>query len=193
MKALVLNGAKSGDPDLRVAEAALERELEAAGWEVGAVLLHRVKLAYCTGCFECWTKTPGECKTKDSAGDIARAMMASDLTVFLTPVTFGGYSSQLKKALDRLICLVSPFFQRIDGEVHHKKRYDDYPSLLGLGVLDEPDGEEERIFSTLVERNAINVHAPDHASLVLYRGMDVETTAHLLRPFVERFAVEEAV
>ncbi|MDX1624038.1 MAG: NAD(P)H-dependent oxidoreductase [Gemmatimonadota bacterium] len=192
MRALVLNGAKSGDDDLRAAEAALERELAAAGWEVGAVLLHRIMLAWCTGCFECWTKTPGECKTKDSAGDIARAMMASDLTVFLTPVTFGGYSSPLKKALDRLICLVSPFFQRIDGEVHHRKRYDRYPSLLGVGVLDEPDGEEERIFSTLVERNAINVHAPDHASLVLYHGTGRETAETLLRPFVERFTVRES-
>lgn len=191
MRALILNGGAAGDADLAVAQAALERALEGAGWETGAVVLHGVDLAYCTGCFECWTKTPGECKTKDAAPDISRALIASDLAVFLTPITFGGYSSQLKKALDRMICLVSPFFGRVEGETHHLKRYDDYPSLFGVGVLPDSDPAEERIFATLVERNAINMHSPTHASAVLYRGMDEAATRRALEPFVGRFVLAE--
>jgi len=103
----------------------------------------------------------------DSAREIARRFIQSDLVVFLTPLTFGGYSSGLKKALDRIICLVSPLFMRIDGEVHHRPRYERYPRLLGLGVLRQADDESEGIFHTLVSRNAINMHAPAQGSAVI--------------------------
>lgn len=124
------------------------------------------------------------CKTRDAARDVAAEMIASDLVVLLTPVTFGGYSSHLKKALDRSICLVSPFFTRIDGEVHHRRRYARYPALLGVGWLPEPDLEEERIFGSLVARNALNLHAPRHASRVVYAGQDA---AGILRPMLAWF------
>jgi multimeric flavodoxin WrbA len=92
------------------------------------------------------------------------------VVVFLTPVTFGGYSSELKEAVDRLIPLVLPCFRTIDGEVHHVRRYDRYPSLLGLGLLPEPDAEQERIFRAVIERNAINMHAPSFGVSYLYEG-----------------------
>lgn len=185
-KALILNGGAPGDEDLARVQEALEIELGSLDWESEAYVLHSVPVAYCTGCFECWTKTPGVCKTKDAGRDIARSMIGSDLTVFITPVTFGGYSSELKKAIDRVICLVSPFFARIRGEVHHEARYDRYPSLLGLGVLPEPDEEEEWIFHSLVARNALNAHAPSHASHVLYRGEPVESMREILGPILAR-------
>jgi multimeric flavodoxin WrbA len=130
--------------------------------------LRNIPLAFCQGCFECWTRSPGLCKTDGDAGrEIAAAMIASDLTVCLTRVTFGGYSSEIKKALDRMIGLVSPFFRRIEGEVHHRTRYRSYPSLAVVGITSEPDLEEERIFRTLVARNARNMDSPAHAASVL--------------------------
>jgi multimeric flavodoxin WrbA len=111
-------------------------------------------------------QTPGECLIDDRAREIARAYVGSDVVVFFTPVTFGGYSSELKKALDRIICVVSPFFARIDGEVHHEPRYRRYPRLLAVGVQPRPDRESEEIFTTLVARSAINMHAPKHAAAV---------------------------
>lgn len=93
------------------------------------------KIAYCLGCFECWTKTPGRCRIADDGQAIAQAIIHSDLVIYLTPITFGGYSSALKMAVDRTICLISPFFTKINGEVHHRKRYAHYPSLLGIGLL----------------------------------------------------------
>jgi hypothetical protein len=110
------------------------------------------------------------CRIDDTGRSVAASLINSDLVVYLTPVTFGGYSSELKKALDRSICLILPFFTRIDGEVHHQPRYECYPSLLGLGVLPAPDLEQERIFARLVERNAINLHAPSSAAAFAYRN-----------------------
>jgi multimeric flavodoxin WrbA len=164
VNALVLNGALRGDDGLTPIEQAISGALSLRGWSVERVHLRDLTIAYCQGCFDCWVKTPGVCKTKDAAGDVTRAIVRSDLLVLLSPVTLGGYSSELKKALDRSIGIVSPFFTRISGEVHHKKRYARYPSLLAVGVVREPDPEEQRIFSALVTRNAVNFHAPVHVT-----------------------------
>jgi multimeric flavodoxin WrbA len=121
------------------------------------------KIAFCTGCFGCWIKTPGECVINDAGRAITREFIESDLAVFLTPVTFGGYSAELKKALDRLIPILSPFFITIDGESHHKKRYKHYPRLAVIGLLPAADAEAATVFQTLVSRNAINMHTPAFA------------------------------
>ena len=130
-----------------------------------------VPLAHCQGCFECWTTTPGLCKTEGDAGrEITAALIKSDLLVILTPVTFGGYSSEIKKVMDRIICLVLPFFRRVEGEVHHSRRYPSYPAMAAIGVLGAPDEEQARIFRSLVERNARNMDCPVTAVSVLPAG-----------------------
>ena len=169
MRALILNGALAGDEGLRPIEEALGSALSARGCAVERIRLRDVFIAYCKGCFDCWVKTPGVCATKDGAGAITRAMARSDLVVLLSPITFGGYSSELKKVLDRSIGIVSPFFIRLHGEVHHKPRYARYPALLAIGVTEDRDPEEAQIFARLVERNAINYHAPAHVAAIVTR------------------------
>ncbi len=169
MRALVLNGALSGDEGLVPIEEALGATLGRWGWEVERVRLREVLVAYCKGCFDCWVKTPGVCATNDDAGAITRTMARSDLVALISPITFGGYSSELKKLLDRSIGIVSPFFTRVDGEVHHKPRYTHYPALLAIGVTGDRDPEEAQIFARLVGRNAINFHAPAHVVSIVSR------------------------
>ena len=172
INATILNGALPGDDFIDAVGVALHMHLQAEGWTVTPWTLRNEKIAYCLGCFECWTKTPGLCRIDDAGRDIAASMIGSDLTIYLTPITFGGYSSALKKAVDRAICLVSPFFTHIDGEVHHHARYDRYPAIVGVGVLPAPHPAQEQIFRTLIGRNAINLHAPEHDSMVLYRSQE---------------------
>ena len=77
------------------------------------------------------------------------------------------YSSQLKKAMDRYACpLLLPFFQKINGEVHHSIRYDKNPKLVAVGVLPGPDEESENNFSTLMSRNGINLHTTAVSNIV---------------------------
>jgi multimeric flavodoxin WrbA len=177
MQAIILNGALPGDSYVDAVGAGLHLALTDGGWQATYHTLRDEKVAYCLGCFECWTKTPGVCRIDDDGRRLAAALIASDLAVYLTPVTFGGYSSELKKYVDRSIPLVSPFFTRIYGEVHHHARYARYPSLVAVGVLPEPDPAQERIFAALIERNAINLHAPFHSSLVVYRGQQPDAAA----------------
>jgi multimeric flavodoxin WrbA len=174
MRALILNGALPGDNELTPIEQSLDGALSIRGWAVDRFQLRDLTIVYCQGCFDCWLKTPGVCKVKDKAPQVTRALCQADLLVLLSPVTFGGYSSELKKALDRSIGIVSPFFTRIGGEVHHKPRYTRYPSLLGVGVVRDTDAEEERIFRALVTRNAINFHSPSHLAAIVRRDDEPE-------------------
>jgi multimeric flavodoxin WrbA len=95
----------------------------------------------------------------DDNRQIAAAVVNSDLMVYLSPVTFGGYSSTLKGMVDHLIQNVSPFFALVDGETHHRKRYKGNPDLLAVGWMETPDAYSEAAFRHLVQRNAVNWHA----------------------------------
>ena len=170
-RTLVLNGALAGDDTLEPVEEALLALLREERSEIRRYAMRDVPLAHCQGCFECWTTSPGLCKTEGDAGRaIAAAMIQSDLVVILTPVTFGGYSSEIKKAMDRIICLALPFFRRVDGEVHHRMRYPRSPALAAIGVMAAPDEEEARVFRSLVERNTLNMDCPVTAVCVLPAG-----------------------
>lgn len=189
MKAVILDGSLNGEPAASRVRGLVAGELEARGWDVQPFTLREMKIRPCIGCFGCWVQTPGECLMDDAAREIAPAIIGSDLVIYLTPVTFGGYSSELKKALDRNICLILPFFTKIDGEIHHKPRYDRYPRLLGLGLLPEADAESERIFKTLVGRNAINMHAPAHAAGVILGSLAAEETRAEIQALLEAVEV----
>jgi multimeric flavodoxin WrbA len=168
VKAIILNGARNNDNALDSIHDIIVDELTDIGWEVTSYALRKHTIGHCVGCFGCWIKTPGICRFNDDAREIARQFIQSDLSVLYTPVTFGGYSAELKKALDRaLLCLVSPFFMKINGEVHHKPRYVRYPRLMGVGVLPHADKESEKIFKTVVKRNALNFHSPAHIAGVI--------------------------
>ena len=114
---------------------------------------------------------PGRCPVADASELVARGVIGSDLAVLFSPLAFGCWHSTLKKALDRMIGLLSPFFDG-SGLTRHKPRYRRYPAMLGVGWLPAPDVEAEAVFARLVEHNAYNLHAKAHASLVLMGHME---------------------
>ncbi|MFC2108839.1 flavodoxin family protein [Candidatus Bipolaricaulota bacterium] len=165
--ALILDGRIGedavADQSLELAKAwLLERN-----WSVTALRLGELDIAPCIGCFGCWIKTPGECVIDDAGREVTRNIVGSDLVVYLTPIQFGGYSYELKKALDRSIPILSPLYRKVKGEVHHKKRYKLYPNVAALGWSKRHVDHEDDIFENLVRRNAINMHAPKTAVSIL--------------------------
>src|SRR5271157_3462966 len=159
MKAVFLNGSNENDLTGQHVRTALTAELEARGWEIEHVQLCETKIGNCAGDFFCWIRNPGLCNVNDANRLIAESIANSQLMVYLTPITFGGYSSNLKKMVDHQIQNVLPLFQQINGETHHQKRYPSYPDFLAIGWMDHPDAQSESIFKHLVYRNAINFYA----------------------------------
>ena len=159
MKAIILNGSHENDATGERVKAALLAELQAGGWEVEHILLRERKIGNCAGDFFCWVRSPGICNVDDDNREIAEAVVQSDLMIYLTPVTFGGYSSALKRMVDHQIQNVSPFFSKVNGETHHQKRYPKYPDFLAVGWLERPDPQAEAVFRQLAGRNAVNFFA----------------------------------
>ena len=173
MKASILIGSKADDSESAKIHEIMLEELKKLNWDVTSIDLEDKNIAYCTGCFGCWVQTPGECVIKDYEEIIVREMVHSDLIIYITPIVFGGYSSILKKALDRQIGRVLPYFTKINGEVHHSKRYEKQQSLLSIGLLDKHDAEKEEVFKSLVSRNAINMWSPFQRAIIYLKGEDV--------------------
>ena len=63
--ALILDGRRDDDPTLALAHDALVDGLAAGGWAVDDWTLRDDKIAWCAGCFKCWTQTPGVCAHHD--------------------------------------------------------------------------------------------------------------------------------
>jgi multimeric flavodoxin WrbA len=170
MKAIILDGSAANDLTGGRVRSVLLAKLQAQGWEVEHLLLREKKLGNCAGDFFCWIRNPGICNIDDDNRAIASAIVQSDLLVYLTPITFGGYASALKKAVDHQIQNVTPFFEQINGETHHQKRYAKYADFLTLGWLDAPDVQAEAVFRQLSQRNALNFYAQKSASGVVLAG-----------------------
>lgn len=174
MKALILNGARDARDFTNEVCEVVASVLEGGGWETDCYTLHEIKIADCSGCGGCALKTPGLCVLPDAANEIMGKQARSDLFVLLTPLTFGGYSSQLKKMLDRTMGMCIPVYRFYHGELHHALRYPRPAQLLGIGVASEYDDASARVFDLLIERTALNYHSPSFASQVLTEGQGSE-------------------
>lgn len=112
----------------------------------------------CTGCFGCWTRTPGVCVLRDRCTEMPRLMARCDTLVLVSPFVYGGFSRAVKAVLDRAIGYVQPFFRTVEGEMHHVPRYEDGFRLEAhfYGPSSEPEREVAR---RLVRANAVNYYA----------------------------------
>jgi multimeric flavodoxin WrbA len=122
--------------------------------------LNEMNLHYCTGCWSCWWKTPGKCAIKDDAERIFKSVIKSEFVVFASPIYAGFTSSLLKQITDRLIVLLHPYIEINQKEMHHKKRYDNYPKIgLILQRENDTDSEDIKIITDIYKRFAINFHS----------------------------------
>jgi len=189
--ATVLDGCQRDDRTVAVIRPALAEIFAARGLEVTSFALRDVDITPCAGDFKCWIRSPGVCAIDDANREIARSFVASEIAVLLTPLTFGGYSSDLKKALDHLVGTMTPFFTTVDGETHHPPRYPRRPRLLALATSDGHDMVGEGVFAKLVERNALNMSSPTVATAVFTREDADETIGTHVRAIVTALLEDE--
>lgn len=180
MRATILNGSQVHDSVGARVHTVLAAQLEAQGWQVEHFALCNQKIGNCAGDFFCFIRTPGVCNINDDNRLIAESLVNCDLMIYLTPVTFGGFSSVLKSMVDHQIQNISPFFARVSGETHHAKRYKKNPDLLVVGWMEENDEHSELVFRHLVQRIALNWHSKTWiADVVLANQSEVEMRASM--------------
>lgn len=130
MNILVINGSPKGERSntCQLTEAFLEGLREGGeAIETQKLMVSRMDIRPCLGCFSCWSKTPGQCCIADDMGQVIEKMLWADVTVWSFPLYFFSVPGALKNLIDRQLPMVLPFMAEDGGETgsgSHPARYD---------------------------------------------------------------------
>ena len=167
MTVVVLNGASSPTDPAHTLCTEVERQLAAQLEPVRSFQLAGYDVGHCMGEFDCFVKTPGRCRIHDEGQEIERAVHDAELVVLVTAVHYGGYAAQLKKAVDRLLPLISPFFRNAGDMTHHALRYEHRARWAAVALDNTPTPERARLFRAFAETNALNFGSPAWGAAVV--------------------------
>jgi multimeric flavodoxin WrbA/putative sterol carrier protein len=99
----------------------------AAGARIDIVKLVDFDIRDCSGCYACWTKTPGKCIHQDSMAELMIKYRSADLVVFASPLYIFSVTGIMKTFLDRLLPLLKPYLETDEsGQSYHPDRYAEY-------------------------------------------------------------------
>ncbi len=116
------------------------------------------KMHKCIGCFGCWIKTPGECIIKDGYEHLGKQLGACTELTIISKCTYGSVSPFIKNVLDRSIGYVLPYFEIIDDEMHHKKRYDNTYAITIYFYGENITDKEKETAHKFLEAVAVDFH-----------------------------------
>lgn len=143
-------------------------------------------LKHCIGCFECWTKTPGVCIQKNSdSTEFLKAIYKSDIILYVSKITFGGFSSEIKNYVDRFLPISHPDFVIKNGEMHHKPRYNKFPTICAVG-FDAKSKDSEETFIKYTKANLKNCSSVGNNfcnSIIYKNNNELETWLKNLKNF----------
>ncbi len=186
MKVVILNGIDKEYTKLNFGYDIVCEVLNEIGWKSETYMLYQKEIEYCKGCFGCWIKTPGECVIKDNMQSILKTIGNSDILVLITNLICGSYSSNLKKAMDRFLPLLTPTLKRKKGKTMHMPRYTKYPCIAGIGVMISPEQEAEKIFTNLIKHNSMHLFAPKSATTILFLGQSKEKSTTKIKDLFKK-------
>lgn len=110
----------------------------------------------CIGCFGCWIKTPGVCVIRDNYGDMGEILSKCEEITIISRCCYGGYSPFVKNVLDRGISYVHPDLVMRNGEMHHKRRYDNKFIMNIWFYGDDITEKEQETARKLIKGNEVN-------------------------------------
>lgn len=179
MKLVLLDGT-FGDGCLN-ARQVIETKYRALEYDITSYKLEDMTIAYCTGCWSCWMRTPGLCIHKDDTYLMLKSVINADLVIHFSENTLGFVTSLSKKALDKFVPLVHPYIVLDHGECHHVKRYDHYPEF-GLVFVDNVYDTEDFIKTKeIFKRAALNFKSSLSMSVMVNRdGKELAHESNLL-------------
>jgi len=104
------------------------RGMRDGGIVCDTVMLHQQRINPCSGCFSCWTKTPGHCIHHDDMADLLAREDAADLLIFAQPLYIFSVPGITKNYLDRRLPRLKPYLiAQADGTTTHPHRDEHHP------------------------------------------------------------------
>ena len=131
MKILLINGSPRGkrSNSLKLALSFIEgvKEKEDDEVVVDELVVSKMNISSCKGCFSCWKATPGACHIKDDMPLVIEKEVEADLIVWSFPLYYFNVPGILKNLIDRQLPMYLPFMSENEsggGSGSHDLRYD---------------------------------------------------------------------
>lgn len=125
MKVIAINGSPRGKRGNT--EKILENFMlgaRQAGAQAETIYLNEKKINHCTGCFGCWTATPGVCVQKDDMAELLGKIKDADVRVFATPLYYFTVTGLMKDFMDRMLPLANSEMKTGEIRDEHTARYE---------------------------------------------------------------------
>ena len=148
MNVLALNSSprSSGQSKTELLLSHLVEGMRTAGAEVEVISLRQKRINHCTGCFTCWTKTPGVCIHKDEmALELFPKWLNSDMIVYASPLYHFMVNARMKTFIERTLPALMPFLEPTGDHTTHPVRHQ-LPKVVVLSVAGFP---EDSVFDAL--------------------------------------------
>lgn len=189
MKILAVNGSPRGKRgNTHVMVDAFLNGAEEAGAEVEQIMLSKLKIKNCKGCFWCWIKTPGNCVIKDDMAPILEKLKAADVLVFATPLYVDNVTGLMKNFMDRILPLGEPYLVKDEkGECRHPARYVKTPKIAVISNCGFPEQSQFQVLHLLFSRIARNLHSEVIAEIYRGEGELLKQTGPEILPVIDKY------
>ena len=88
--------------------------------EVELVNLREKEVRFCTGCYTCWTKTPGKCVQRDDMTvELLPKFIESDLVIYASPLYQYTVNAAMKAFIERTLPAFYPYLEQSQGAFYH--------------------------------------------------------------------------
>lgn len=125
MKVLAINGSPKGEEgNTEILLKQFLKGCEEEGAEIETIYLKDKNIKHCSGCFTCWTKTPGKCIYKDDMEELLEKVAEADIMVYATPLYFYTVTGLMKDFMDRKLPLAKRDIIKVGNQYAHPKRYE---------------------------------------------------------------------
>ena len=124
MKAVAVNGSpRKGKGTTGMILNAFTKGMEDASADVEVYYTKNLKLKFCTGEFQCWGETPGECYIRDGMQQVYPALRDADTLILATPV-YVPLPGEMQIFINRLVPLILPRLETRKGRTRARLRDD---------------------------------------------------------------------
>jgi multimeric flavodoxin WrbA len=189
MRITVFNGSprrERGNTHFMVSE--FLKGAQDAGAEAESIFLAGKEIRSCTGCYSCWTSTPGKCVQADDMKDLLDRFRVSDLVVFATPLYVDNVTGLMKNFIDRLITYGDPHMELDElGECRHVKRHEKPAAMAVISNCGYPEQSHFQVLRILFTRMARNFHCNLIAEIYRGGGGILTSTIPAVREAVEKY------
>lgn len=117
--------------------------------DVVYIPLENVNVEPCISCGGCTYKTYGKCVIRDDGDWIYPKLIRSDLQIYVTPITFGGYSFKTKRVLDKCALIMDRHYMVDNKELVKAGMLDKRFKMILVGVNHDNVEAEKKAFQKL--------------------------------------------